>query len=72
MPRRIGTCTRDGGAGDGDGIADGTITDPGGPAVPAGGTGSTVPVPALESWVLALLALMMAMLGLTSARRGRP
>ena len=70
--RTVTFTVRDGGAGDGDGIADGTITDPGGPAVPAGGTGSTVPVPALESWVLALLALMMAMLGLTSARRGRP
>jgi autotransporter-associated beta strand protein len=69
--RTVTFTVRDGGAGDGDGIADGTITDPGGPAVPAGGTGSTVPVPALESWALALLALMMAMLGLTSARRGR-
>ena len=60
----------DGGQGDTDGHADGTITDPGGLAVPmaAPAPASAAPIPALSPFALALLA---AGLGLLGWRRSR-
>jgi uncharacterized repeat protein (TIGR02543 family) len=57
----------DGADGDDDMIANGTITDPGGPGVPggAGGTG----VPTLSEWGVILLSGLMAMFGLWQVRR---
>lgn len=61
----------DGGAGDTDALADGTITDPGGLAIlaaPAPGPGGAAAIPALSPVALALLA---GGLGLLARRRRR-
>lgn len=58
----------DGGAGDSDGRADGTITDPGGPALPAS---AATAVPTLSQWALLLLAGLMGVAArLRLCRRG--
>ncbi|MFO1311400.1 MAG: IPTL-CTERM sorting domain-containing protein [Burkholderiales bacterium] len=59
----------DGGAGDADGIADGRIVDPGGPAVVAAVGVPVTPVPTLSEGALALLAAMMLGFGAVAARR---
>jgi hypothetical protein len=46
----------DGGIGDDDFTANGSISDPGGPGV---GSGVAIPIPTLSWWMLALLALML-------------
>lgn len=59
----------DGGTGDGDGMANGTIIDPGGPAVTAAAS-QIEPIPVMSGWGLALLS---ALLGLAAIRwRHRP
>jgi serine protease AprX len=58
----------DGGAGDSDGIANGTIVDPAGPVLAAAAVAS-VPVPTLNEWALLLLALTLAGFGWKRARR---
>jgi hypothetical protein len=52
----------DGGLGDTDGERDGTITDPGGLALPLV-PGGTVAIPVLSPWVLAVLAVGLGLLG---------
>ena len=47
----------DGGPGDDDLAANGTVVDQGGPGVP--GAGVALPVPTLSEWAMALLALML-------------
>ena len=60
----------DGGIGDADGVANRVIVDPGGPAVVAAiGRSQVVPVPALGTPLLALLALMLAVFGAAQRRR---
>jgi hypothetical protein len=54
---------RDGGLGDDDLAADGTIVDPGGPAVPAV-AGAPVPVPTLSQWAMALLCVLLVATGM--------
>jgi hypothetical protein len=49
----------DGGLGDDDLAANGTIVDQGGPGVPGGGAGGFTPVPTLSPAMLALLAVLM-------------
>jgi uncharacterized repeat protein (TIGR01451 family) len=56
----------DGGLGDDDFTANGTIDDQGGPG--AGGP----PVPTLSEWMLALLASMLLVFGVAAARRRSP
>jgi hypothetical protein len=56
----------DGGPGDGDGMADGVITDPGGPAF-RGTAPSTIPT--LGSVGRVLLALALGLVGLAVLRR---
>jgi hypothetical protein len=51
----------DGGSGDSDLAADGTIVDPGGVGVQA--VAQAVPVPTLSQWGLALLALALGVVG---------
>jgi hypothetical protein len=51
----------DGGSGDNDLAADGTIVDPGGVGVQV--VAQAVPVPALSQWGLALLALALGCVG---------
>jgi len=51
----------DGGAGDDDLAANGTVVDQGGPGVPL--AGSPIQVPTLSEWALMLLAAMVAMMG---------
>ena len=55
----------DGGLGDDDLTANGTIVDQGGPAV----GGPAVPTPALDHWTLGLLGLLMVLSGAFLARR---
>ncbi|SDU02171.1 IPTL-CTERM sorting domain-containing protein [Halopseudomonas salegens] len=50
----------DGGMGDGDLTANGSIVDPGGPGLFAG---SAAPIPSLQSWSIALLALLLGWFG---------
>lgn len=59
----------DGGSGDDDGIADGTITDPGGP-----GASSTDPlgIPALSTWALLGLSGLIGLAALSERRRRQP
>jgi serine protease AprX len=61
----------DGGAGDSDGVANGTIVDPAGPVLAAvvPVAVASVPVPTLNEWALMLLALALAGLGWKRARR---
>jgi hypothetical protein len=51
----------DGGAGDSNGLADGTITDPNGPAAAA--------VPTLPQWALILLGLLLAFYAVVALKR---
>jgi phosphodiesterase/alkaline phosphatase D-like protein len=68
----------DGAVGDDDGVANGTIRDPGGPGVVGGGSGGgpggegAAPLPALGDVARALLAAIMLLLGARAAmaRRG--
>ncbi len=53
----------DGGSGDVDGVANGTIVDPVGVAVGSAGMGSVRTVPAMPLWALALLSLVLAGVG---------
>ncbi|MBA4741629.1 MAG: hypothetical protein H2060_02825 [Azoarcus sp.] len=57
----------DGGTGDHDGTANGTIIDPGGPASASAAT----PIPAVSPWLLAMLAALMGGLGWATRRSGR-
>lgn len=61
----------DGGAGDSDGVANGTIIDPAGPVLAAvvPVAVESVPVPTLNEWALLLLALALAGFGWKRARR---
>lgn len=71
-PDTIEITLTDGGQGDADGQADGTITDPGGLAVlaaPSPGAGSVAAIPTLSPFALALLAAALGLLGWR--RRGR-
>lgn len=56
----------DGGAGDSDGLADGTITDPGGPALFAAGA---APIPTLSQWATLLLIGLTGLAALAGLRR---
>ncbi|TAG48586.1 MAG: IPTL-CTERM sorting domain-containing protein [Betaproteobacteria bacterium] len=56
----------DGGAGDSDGVANGTIVDPAGPVLAAV---AGAPIPTLNEWALLLLALTLAGFGWKRARR---
>jgi hypothetical protein len=56
----------DGGIGDDDGVVNGSISDPGGPAFPASTT--TTPIPVMPPWGLGVLAGLLAIFG---ARRLR-
>ncbi|MFO1303530.1 MAG: IPTL-CTERM sorting domain-containing protein [Burkholderiales bacterium] len=58
----------DGGVGDADGVADGRIVDPGGPAIAAAVGAPVTPVPTLSEGALALLAAMLGF-GAVAARR---
>jgi hypothetical protein len=58
----------DGGSGDADGVADGRIVDPGGPAIVAAVGAPVTPVPTLSGGALVLLAAMLG-LGAVAARR---
>ncbi len=57
----------DGGLGDDDLAANGTIVDQGGPGVPGGG--GTASIPTLSEWGLILLAGMLGMFGMGAMRR---
>ena len=57
----------DGGLGDDDLAANGTIVDQGGQGVPGGGAAS---IPTLSEWGLILLAGLMGLLGMGAMRRG--
>jgi hypothetical protein len=58
----------DGGQGDDDLLANGTIVDQGGPAAPVPTTG-TIPIPTLSEWALLLLATLMLGLAAPALRR---
>lgn len=58
----------DGGLGDDDLVANGTIVDQGGPGIPAGG--GPVPVPTLSEWGVLLLTLLMLAAALRGGRLG--
>jgi autotransporter-associated beta strand protein len=60
----------DGGVGDDDLVANGTIVDQGGPGNP-GPIGSPTAIPTLHEWALVLLGLLMMSSGLYYARRRR-
>lgn len=55
----------DGALGDSDGTANGVITDPGGPGVPAGVEG----IPTLSQWGLMVMSLLLLALGAYTVRR---
>jgi hypothetical protein len=59
----------DGGQGDDDLAANGTIVDQGGPGIPPGG--GPLQVPTLSQWVLILLATLMLVAGWAGFRSGR-
>ena len=59
---------QDGGVGDNDLLSNSSITDPGGPALPAGtGTSS---VPTLGQWAMLMLVSLIALIGLWFVRKG--
>ncbi len=61
----------DGGLGDDDLTANGTIADQGGPGAPPGGGPSaapSTPVPALSGWMLAFLAVLVGLIGIAARR----
>ena len=58
----------DGGLGDDDLLANGSIVDQGGPGVPGGGAG-TAGIPTLSEWALLLLAGLVSLVGAASMRR---
>lgn len=60
----------DGGQGDDDLTANGTIVDQGGPGMPAGG--GPLQVPTLSQWALILLAMLMLVAGWAGFQPGRP
>jgi hypothetical protein len=60
----------DGGLGDDDLIANGTIVDQGGPGVPPPGAGVAA-IPTLSEWAMILLAGMMGLFGWRNGRRVR-
>jgi hypothetical protein len=60
----------DGGLGDDDLLANGTIVDQGGPGNP-GPPGSPTAIPTLTEWMLALMALMLLGSGMVMHRRRR-
>ncbi|XAH21234.1 choice-of-anchor U domain-containing protein [Xylophilus sp. GW821-FHT01B05] len=62
---------QDGGLGDDDLVADGTIHDPGGPVVQAAVAGAITPVPGLRPAFLAVLSLLLLGLGAAYLRRTR-
>ena len=59
----------DGGMGDDDLAANGTIVDQGGPGIP--GPGGAQPVPTLSQWAMLLLAALMLLAGAAAIRRRR-
>ena len=61
---------KDGGQGDDDLLANGTIVDQGGPGVPTGATGGegVAAVPTLGEWGLLLLAALLGVLGVRARR----
>jgi hypothetical protein len=62
----------DGGQGDDDLAANGTIVDQGGPGAPAAGAGP-IQTPTLSQWALMLLAALLAMIGAARANvQARP
>lgn len=61
----------DGGLGDDDLVANGTVADQGGPGTPGGASGNTSPVPTLGAWALAALALLLAGAGMATMHRRR-
>ncbi|GEM_PF-1884775 len=58
----------DGGAGDGDGVADGRITDPGMPALLAAAPGGAQAIPTVGAWGLLLLSALLSLAGLCLMR----
>ncbi len=56
----------DGGLGDDDLAANGSIVDPGGP-----GFGPQAPIPTLSEWAMALIAGLLLMFGMGRLRRER-
>jgi hypothetical protein len=60
----------DGGFGDDDLLANGTIVDQGGPGTP-GPPGSPTAIPTLSQWVMALMALLLLASGILAQRRRR-
>jgi hypothetical protein len=60
----------DGGLGDDDLLANGTIVDQGGPGSP-GPPGSATAIPTLSQWVMALMALLLLGSGMLVQRRRR-
>lgn len=61
----------DGGAGDSDRLAIGSIVDPAGPAIAVVSVAPALPVPALKDWALVLLSLLLAGAGWMRVRRLR-
>ena len=60
----------DGGRGDDDLAANGTIVDQGGPGIGVGGAASTPePVPTLSEWAMIVLVAMIAFAGMGAMRR---
>ena len=57
----------DGGRGDDDLLANGSIVDQGGPGIPPAAFATQVPT--LSEWMLMLLATMMLVMGLAAQRR---
>ena len=58
----------DGGLGDDDLLANGSIVDAGGPGLP-GPSGAVAPIPTLSQWAMVLLAGLLALFGLGRVRR---
>jgi hypothetical protein len=65
--KTISYTVTDGGAGDDDLVANGVVVDDGGPGFPL--AVNTTAIPTLSEWALALLAMLMAGLGLRGAKR---